>query len=30
VSGNRVLWRHDGNHAGDHPDWTEITHAVGT
>ena len=29
VSGDRVLWRHDGNHAGDHPNWTEITQAVG-
>jgi hypothetical protein len=24
VDGDRVIWRHDGSHAGDHPRWTEI------
>ncbi len=29
VEGERVVWRHDGRHAGDHPEWTEIAPRVG-
>ncbi len=28
VSGEQVLWRHDGKHAGDHPAWSEIMDRV--
>jgi hypothetical protein len=28
ADGGRVLWRHDGAHAGDHPDWFEILEQV--
>lgn len=28
VDGDRVLWRFDGAHAGDHPDWGEIVDRV--
>ncbi len=28
VSENRVLWRHDGRHAGDHPAWADIAAMV--
>jgi hypothetical protein len=28
VDGDRVLWRHDGRHAGDHPNWSEIRQRV--
>ena len=24
TDGERILWRHDGSHAGDHPDWEEV------
>lgn len=24
MDGNSVVWRHDGAHAGDHPQWSEI------
>ena len=30
VADNRILWRHDGTHAGDHPEWSDIKQAVDT
>lgn len=29
VDGDRVVWRHDGEHAGDHPEWDEILERAG-
>ena len=28
AEGIRVLWRHDGEHAGDHPRWSEVLDRV--
>ena len=25
AEGDRILWRHDGAHAGDHPDWNDLS-----
>jgi hypothetical protein len=29
IDGVRIVWRHDGRHAGDHPVWTDIAARVG-
>lgn len=28
VDGDRIVWRFDGAHAGDHPDWTVIAESA--
>ena len=28
AQGDRVMWRHDGEHAGDHPQWSEVLDRV--
>ena len=30
TNGDNVVWRHDGRHAGDHPQWSEIADQVGS
>ena len=30
TDGDRILWRHDGSHAGDHPRWDDLLEGVMT